>query len=106
MAENLTLLLLPAYSPELNTVELLWRQMRDKHLSNQLFETADQLDRDIVKTWCAVTCQPESVRSLCVFPGLNWQSVTKIPITLPNCSPDELSAYVATTATWNDRCHS
>ena len=68
IAENLTLLLLPAYSPELNPVELLWWQMRDKHLSNQVFETAEQLDMDVGKAWCAVTCQSETIRSLCLFP--------------------------------------
>ncbi|NVL90279.1 MAG: transposase [Desulfobacterales bacterium] len=41
IAENLTLLLLLAYSPELNPVRLLWWQMRDKHLSNQVFKTAN-----------------------------------------------------------------
>jgi len=67
IARNLTLLLLPAYSPELNPVELLWWQMRDKHLLNQVFKTADQLDRDVAKAWCAVTCEPEAVHSLCLF---------------------------------------
>lgn len=70
IAGNLTLLLLPSYSPELNPVELLWWQMRDKHLSNQVFETVDQLDKDVGKSWCAVTCEPETVRSLCLFPWI------------------------------------
>lgn len=70
IAENLTLLLLPAYSPELNPVELLWWQMRDKYLSNQVFETADELDIDVAKAWCAVTCEPENIRSLCLFPWI------------------------------------
>ncbi len=70
IAENLTLLFLPAYSPELNPVELLWWQMRDKHLSNQVFETADQLDKAVGDGWCAVTCNPETVRSLCLFPWI------------------------------------
>lgn len=70
IAENLTLLLLPAYSPELNPVELLWWQMRDKHLGNQVFETAEQLDREVVNAWCDITCDPESIRSLCLFPWI------------------------------------
>ena len=70
IAENLTLLFLPAYSPELNPVELLWWQMRDKHFSNQVFETADQLDKDVGDGWCAVTCEPEIIRSLCLFPWI------------------------------------
>jgi len=70
IAENLTLLFLPAYSPELNPVELLWWQMRDKYFSNQVFETADQLDKDVGDGWCAVTCEPEIIRSLCLFPWI------------------------------------
>lgn len=70
VAENLTLLLLPAYSPELNPVELLWWQMRDKYLSNQVFESVDQLDKDVGKAWCDVTYDPEIVRSLCLFPWI------------------------------------
>ncbi|MCX5636256.1 MAG: transposase [Planctomycetota bacterium] len=70
IAENLTLLLLPAYSPELNPVELLWWQMRDKHLSNQVFETVERLDREVGKAWCAVTGESETVCSLCFFPWI------------------------------------
>lgn len=70
IAENLTLLLLPAYSPELNPVELLWWQMRDKHLGNQVFETAEQLDREVANAWCDVTFDPEAIRSLCLFPWI------------------------------------
>jgi len=70
IAEDLTLLLLPACSPELNPVELLWWQMRDKHLSNQVFKTADQMDRQVVKAWCDVTSEPETIRSLCLFPWI------------------------------------
>jgi transposase len=44
ITQNLTLLLLPGYSLELNQVELLWRQMRDKYPSNQVLKTANQLD--------------------------------------------------------------
>jgi transposase len=70
ISENLSLLFLPSYSPELNPVELLWWQMRDKHLSNQVFETTDQLDKGVGDGWIAVTSDPESVRSLCLFPWI------------------------------------
>jgi transposase len=69
IAENLTLLL-PVYSPELNPVELLWWKMHDKYLSNQVFKTVDQLDKDVANAWCTVTCQPETIRSLCFFPWI------------------------------------
>ena len=70
IAENLTLLLSPRYSSELNPEELLWWQTRDKHLSNQVFETVDQLDEDVGKACCAVTCEPETVLSSCLFPWI------------------------------------
>ena len=70
IAENLTLLLSPAYSPELNLVELVWWQIRDKHLGNQVFETAEQLDREVVNAWCDVTCDPETIRSLRLLPWI------------------------------------
>ncbi|MFX0208666.1 MAG: hypothetical protein ACFFDT_21980 [Candidatus Hodarchaeota archaeon] len=54
--------------------------MRDKHLSNQVFETVDQLGEDVGKAWCAVTCKPETVRSLCLFPWNKSAIITKYGI--------------------------
>jgi hypothetical protein len=34
--DNLTLLHLPAYSPKLNPAEWLWRELRQRHLSNRV----------------------------------------------------------------------
>ncbi len=36
MPANLTLLVLPPYSPELNPAEMLWREMRQRYLSNRV----------------------------------------------------------------------
>jgi transposase len=44
LANNLLLLHLPAYSPELNPVELLWREIRKKHFHNKIFNTLDQVE--------------------------------------------------------------
>jgi transposase len=38
---NVTLLHLPLKSPELNPAELLWREMRQKHLGNRVFPDVD-----------------------------------------------------------------
>lgn len=81
IAQNLTLLLLPAYSPELNPVELLWEQMRDKYLSNQVFRTADQLDTDGGKAWCDVTCELKPSALYAFLLGSNRRSITKIGMT-------------------------
>ena len=37
--ENISLIRLPPYSPELNPVEILWHELREKHCSNRVFET-------------------------------------------------------------------
>jgi transposase len=87
IAQSLTLLLLPAYSPELNPVELLWWQMRDKHLSNQVFKTADQLDRDVGKAWCAVLASLKPSALYASFLGLNRQSITKVGIRTQKTGP-------------------
>jgi transposase len=42
--ENVSILLLPPYSPELNPVELIWRQLRQRKLSNRLYPTIDHLE--------------------------------------------------------------
>lgn len=37
--ENMRLIALPPYSPELNPAELLWDELREKEFANRLFET-------------------------------------------------------------------
>ncbi len=36
--DNVSILLLPPYSPELNPAELIWRQLRQRKLSNRLYQ--------------------------------------------------------------------
>ena len=37
--DNIRLLSLPPYSPELNPVEHLWDELREKHFHNRTFDT-------------------------------------------------------------------
>ena len=46
--DNITLLKLPPYSPELNPIENVWAYLRGTKLAHRLFNTYD----DIVKTCC------------------------------------------------------
>lgn len=41
--DNLTLLYLPPYSPELNPIERLWLYLRDHYLSNRVYADEDAL---------------------------------------------------------------
>jgi len=47
LTENLLLLHLPPYSPELNPVELLWREIRRKHFHNKIFNSLDEVENTL-----------------------------------------------------------
>ena len=68
--ENMTLLHLPAYSPELNPMELPWREMRQKKLSNRIITDVADLDDAVSKAWLEITSSREAIRNLCLFPWI------------------------------------
>lgn len=45
--QNVSLLRLPPYSPELNSVEILWHELREKHCSNRVFETLAAVQAEV-----------------------------------------------------------
>ncbi len=49
--ENLSILFLPPYSPELNPVENIWQFLRQTYLSNQVFEDYDKIVDACCKAW-------------------------------------------------------
>ncbi len=49
--ENITLLYLPPYSPELNPVKRLWAYLRSHHLSNRVYEGYDDLLNHCRTAW-------------------------------------------------------
>jgi transposase len=49
--ENLTLLYLPPYSPELNPVERLWAFLKSHYLSNRVYENYDHLLQSCGQAW-------------------------------------------------------
>ncbi len=63
MPENITTLLLPPYSPELNPVERLWAYMRSHYLANRVFDDYQHLLDAGAEAWQRLT--PERIR-LCV----------------------------------------
>ena len=60
---NITLLLLPPYSPELNPVERVWRWLRDRKLSNRILPAGDELDALLAEAMRGIS--PERLRSIC-----------------------------------------
>jgi len=68
--ENISILLLPAYSPELNPAELIWRQLRQRKLSNRLYPKIDDLEAAVDEAWLWISNQQEELSNLCLFPWI------------------------------------
>jgi len=66
---NITLLPLPAKSPELNVMENVWQFMRDNWLSNRIFTDHDDIVAHCCHQWNRLVDQPWLIMSI----GLrNW----------------------------------
>ena len=55
---NITLVLLPPRSPELNPVENIWQFMRDNWLSNRVFKSYDDIVDHCCQAWRTLIDQP------------------------------------------------
>lgn len=62
---NIVLLPLPSASPELNSVEQLWQQLRDRFLANRCFKNQQELIDACCDAWNAYTCETGNIKSLC-----------------------------------------
>ncbi len=62
--ENITIILLPSRSPELNPVENIWQYMRHNWLSNRIFETYDAILDAGCEAWNKLIAQPETITSI------------------------------------------
>jgi len=62
---NVTLVPLPAYSPELNPVERLWHYLREHHWSNRVYPNVDALEEAAVAGWRAACLSPDVIRNVC-----------------------------------------
>jgi transposase len=47
--QNMKLLPLPPYSPELNPVENAWEELREKHFHNRVFSSLDDMEEQAEK---------------------------------------------------------
>ena len=64
MPGNVTLLLLPPYSPELNPVENIWAYLRGNKLSNRVFDGYEAIVDACCDAWNWLTAHPERVTSI------------------------------------------
>lgn len=61
---NITLVPLPAKSPELNPVENIWQFMRDNWLSNRVFTSYDDIVDHCCFAWNKLIDQPWKIMSI------------------------------------------
>ena len=69
---NITILLLPSRSPELNPVEnpgsspgqAIWQYLRQNWLSNRVFPTCDAILDAGCEAWNRLFAQPETIKSI------------------------------------------
>ncbi len=62
--KNLTIILLPSRSPELNPVENIWQYLRQNWLSNRVFETYEDILEAGCDAWNRLIAQPQTIRSI------------------------------------------
>ena len=63
--DNITIVSLPAYSPELNPVENLWHYFRSHHWSNRTYADYDELRLAAIDAWQKAALNPELIQSVC-----------------------------------------
>ena len=62
--DNVSLLALPPYSPELNPLENVWEFLKQNFLSNRVFANYDAIVDACCNAWNALMALPERIRSL------------------------------------------
>ncbi len=62
--KNLTIILLPSRSPELNPVENIWQYLRQNWLSNRVFENYEAILDAGCNAWNRLLAQPKTIMSI------------------------------------------
>ncbi len=72
--ENMRLVFQPAYSPEVNPVEHLWEELREKYLHNRVFPSLEELLEVLCQALSDLTQDKERLRSMMFFPHFRMES--------------------------------
>ena len=62
--DNISLLHLPPYSPELNPVENIWQYLRQNYLSNRIYENYNAIVDACCQAWNALIATPTAIGSI------------------------------------------
>jgi transposase len=70
--DNISLLHLPPYSPELNPAENIWQYLRQNQLSNRVFESYDVIVDACCNAWNDLAATPQLIKSIATR---SWTSI-------------------------------
>ena len=70
--ENITLIHLPSYSPELNPHENIWEYLKNNFLSNRVFETLHHVTQACCDAWRALCEETGRIKSIGTR---NWTTI-------------------------------
>lgn len=68
--DNMALLPLPPYAPELNPVELVWAELREKAFHNRVFDSLDAVEDQLCEALRALENDQQRIQSLGAWPWL------------------------------------
>ena len=70
LPENLRLLTLPPYAPEINPVEHIWDELREKWFHNTVFQSHDALEDRLEKALLSMEQSPTKVQPIVAWPWI------------------------------------
>jgi hypothetical protein len=65
--ENIEIFPLPPYTPELNPIEQIWKELRKRGFKNEIFQTLDKVVDRLCETICSLS--PSTIKSIT---GRDW----------------------------------
>lgn len=68
--DHVSLIRLPPYSPELNPVELLWDELREKEFANKVFASLPAVESQLAHGMDALQANQPAVKSLSAWPWI------------------------------------
>lgn len=72
--ENIRLIFQPAYSSEVNPVEHLWEELREKYLHNRVLPSLEELIEVLCQALTELTEDKARLRSMMVFPHFRMEA--------------------------------
>ena len=74
LPDNISLLRLPPYAPELNPMEIVWAYLRSNKLASLVWDSYDDILAACAEAWRFLTDDPDRIQSIGYR---NWASVSR-----------------------------